>query len=883
MRKNKLKEMKYSRFTRRRHAAWSAEALAPSRIAHAAAVGLAAFGLATGAALADPLIGGQSTSGGDASGNTVSATPSGASVNGGQPLPGQAAIDGVLGGLSTGPKGADAASPGANGADGVPGGAASNNTVTLNGQSVGISPTFPIVNVIGGMSVGGDGGNAGFALSNGSGGNGGDGGNTIGNSVSITNNSFVRGDVVGGESAGGNGGLGVGAGSSAGNVGSGGSASNNTVRISDSTISTSSVGGGGSVYGGMSTAIVFSAITIGTGDNASGNTVVLDHSAAVHVFGGYGGTANQNRVNITGGGPAGGPTLAIVMGGTGSTANNNSVSVINGTVTQQVIGGFAINLDEPDIPATADGNVVSIGGTTQIGAADDLGLVAGGVAGYSNATASTAPTGNRVIISGSPNLANAVLMGGGTENFSKLPGNNYLKPPIPPDFASGQRNVLELRSAGLSAMGTYGFQEYDFLLPANIRPNATVLTLSGNADALAKQSGQTADLPASTDLSGAKVGVALQSGGAPVLQAGDRVTLLHNANGIKTDPTIAQGDMSGYQGVALQYRFGLSADPDNVYATLEGAPSAQTQASAPLGGRAGALAELRNGSELIGEGIGRAMDATAVRRTQAFGAIYGGSSRFRSQVDVDGSNLLLGVARRFDAPSGPTTGAVFFEAGYGHYGTDGTFDTGRVQGSGDSHYTGGGVLARHDWNATRAGHLYAEGSLHGGRLWGDWGSSDMFNSGGHASWSASTAYYGAHLGVGYLHPFNADNALDLSAKYFWTHVSGTSAVIAGDPFDLSAMNSQLTRIDARFNHALKENLTGYVGVAWEHEFDGTANAGVYGVGIHGASLRGNTGVLEAGLRIKPAATSGFSADVGLEGYVGERRGVAGAVKIRYLF
>src|SRR5699024_4444801 len=62
-----------------------------------------------------------------------------------------------------------------------------------------------------------------------------------------------------------------------------------------------------------------------------------------------------------------------------------------------------------------------------------------------------------------------------------------------------------------------------------------------------------------TDLRDAKVGVALQSGAGQVLQKGDRVALIRNANGVKT-AGIEQTQLTGYQGIALQYDFTLEND-----------------------------------------------------------------------------------------------------------------------------------------------------------------------------------------------------------------------------------------------------------------------------------------------------------------------------------
>lgn len=294
---------------------------------------------------------------------------------------------------------------------------------------------------------------------------------------------------------------------------------------------------------------------------------------------------------------------------------------------------------------------------------------------------------------------------------------------------------------------------------------------------------------------------------------------------------------------------------------------------------------MRDGSALIGTGIGNAVQATAAgaNRTEAFGAISGGSSRYDtgSHINVDGTNLLLGVAHRFDSAHGVTTGGVFFEGGYGHHGTVADDNAGQeVDGSGNSHYWGGGVLGRHDWTLARGNDLYAEGSLHAGRVTKNWSSGNMFNSNGSAAYDVTSTYYGAHAGMGYVHALNDASSLDFSAKYFWTHVNGADATVAGDPFAFQSMNSSLTRLGVRFNHTLRDNLVGYVGAGTRVQ---RPRAKVYGLDTLTPGLRGNTGVIEAGLELKPAGTSRFSADVGLQGYFGERSGVGGVVKFKYRF
>ena len=50
-----------------------------------------------------------------------------------------------------------------------------------------------------------------------------------------------------------------------------------------------------------------------------------------------------------------------------------------------------------------------------------------------------------------------------------------------------------------------------------------------------------------------------------------------------------------------------------------------------------------------------------------------------------------------------------------------------------------------------------------------------------------------------------------------------------------------------------------------------------GFALPASSLRGNTGIGEAGIALKPATSRGFFADLGVQCYAGKRDGVAAAL------
>jgi hypothetical protein len=71
--------------------------------------------------------------------------------------------------------------------------------------------------------------------------------------------------------------------------------------------------------------------------------------------------------------------------------------------------------------------------------------------------------------------------------------------------------------------------------------------------------------------------------------------------------------------------------------------------------------------------------------------------------------------------------------------------------------------------------------------------------------------------------------------------------------------------------------------AWEREFDGRARASVNGYALDAPSLRGNTGVAELGLSVRPSQALPLFVDVGAQGYAGKREGVTGTLQARFEF
>jgi outer membrane autotransporter protein len=229
---------------------------------------------------------------------------------------------------------------------------------------------------------------------------------------------------------------------------------------------------------------------------------------------------------------------------------------------------------------------------------------------------------------------------------------------------------------------------------------------------------------------------------------------------------------------------------------------------------------------------------------------------------------------------------AFFEYGNGSYDTYNSFSTSAsIHGDGDVYYLGGGLLGRMDFINTGPGHFYAEASGRAGSIHNEYGSSDLRDTFGRkAEYDSSSAYYGLHMGTGYVWNINDIASLDLYGKYFWTRQEGDSVRIStGDPVKFEDVDSSRLRLGGRLAYVANEHVSPYIGAAWEHEFNGKARASTNGYSINAPSLRGDTGIGELGLSLKPSATLPLAFDLGVQGYTGKREGVTGSLQVKFEF
>jgi hypothetical protein len=361
----------------------------------------------------------------------------------------------------------------------------------------------------------------------------------------------------------------------------------------------------------------------------------------------------------------------FVFGGFSNTASvsvsDNTVKLMNGTVSQDIYGGYSYS-------GTATNNTVTISGGTVTG------QVHGGYAAISGTA-----TNNTVAISGSANISQVFMLYG---------GNTYSSSG---DLRTG--NTLHLDNwLGNTTASIANFEHYLFTLPADIAKEQSILTLTGSD---------------SVDLgTNATVAVAL-SGKPTALGVGESVYLI--------DATGSTGSITGSVASpvstfgATDYSFDVALENNKLLtATLRGKIN-QDKAGAYLYGASARLGALTSSADHLLTALDKQeprYETPAEFRFRSFFSMRGDNIKTRtgSSIEHQGASFLLGGALDAENSLGALTAGVFVEGGIGNY--DGYSRLGR--GEGDTWHHGVGVFAKQTL-AKYSRRLYLEGALRLGR------------------------------------------------------------------------------------------------------------------------------------------------------------------------
>ncbi|MBQ6743887.1 MAG: hypothetical protein IJR05_03920 [Acidaminococcaceae bacterium] len=318
---------------------------------------------------------------------------------------------------------------------------------------------------------------------------------------------------------------------------------------------------------------------------------------------------------------------------------------------------------------------------------------------------------------------------------------------------------------------------------------------------------------------------------------------------------------------------------DLIFTTKTGAGGAAEQTHRTVMATEAGIAALAAGQEYVDsavEGLGMLTNLSP-DGTSTFAAMGGGASRYKtgSHVDTRTWNAVVAVGSKREHKKGTFEWGVFAEYGKGNY-TLHSDDGGR--GDGDTHYAGGGLLAK--W--TNKHKVYTEASVRMGRISDSASNMLRDGEGNQYGYNVHANYYGGHIGIGKLFEVKKNRELDVYGKFFYTRRNGVSFNAAGR-YDLDAVNSSLLRVGARYGSTDKK-WNWYGGLAYEYQFDGESGGMLNGnTPIRAASIKGGSVRGEIGLRMDATETNPWKVDFSIYGYGGKHRGIGGSVNVAYMF
>lgn len=544
------------------------------------------------------------------------------------------------------------------------------------------------------------------------------------------------------------------------------------------------------------------------------------------VYGGsaYEGEAKNNIVNvknISG--------FEVIGGRSEKNSSDNIVNVVNSNLSS-VYGGVS---EEGKIY----NNIVTVTG-------GKITNVYGGFAQYSGELTDITIENNTVVLNG----ANVTGIVAGAGKGTLVESNPIIK-----------NNTLEIKGLNNNAGNVKNFSTLNFYISKEAVNNDTMLKVTGNAD-----------------IANNNVNAALELGSS--LKVGDQIILIDagtlNADGIKTSTgTMTDGLINTKMDINIK-------DVNKLVATIS--PDTITEdAKSPVESRIPMLSILNNGANLLASaGL---ENAAYVAEDELNGSMHpfitmsGNKTKLTtgSHIDVAGYNMNLGFVKKLNNNAGKFVYAPVIEYGRGNY--DSYLDNG-THGEGDAHYWGAGLIAKQ----VNEDGLYYEGSLRAGRTSIDYKSAVA----GGISYDSDATYYAAHAGLGKIVTINDTDSIDYYGKLFYNRLQGDKVTVGScATYDFDAMTSLRTNLGARYNHKMNAKNILYAGLAWQHEFDGEANAIVttnLGSGSTPApSIKGNTGIMELGWNSN--TSDKLELDLRVNGSIGKEKGLGFTMKFDFKF
>ena len=636
-----------------------------------------------------------------------------------------------------------------------------------------------------------------------------------------------------------------------------GEAKNNSITLNTANTTTIKA----TIYGGKSN----------TSGNATGNSVTIKGGVFTNdIYGGKSssGNATGNSVTINGG------TLSKnIYGGSGKDVSGNMVTINDGTFngTGYIYGGYSMS-------GTVGGDTPELGNKVIIEKGTfDKNIYGGrGVHASGNEVIINGGTINKSVYGGEAiggtgivckAIGNIVTINGGTfANGNALYGGYFSssKSGISTGNILNLKKKLENNSISVKFASVQNFQVFNFTLPTDIK--AGDVMLSAHELIVNNSNAAEVNVYAANDVKLSKDAV---------------ITLIDVYEGEKSDPGTVNGTFEGKDVLGGAGKIELVnndliltmlQDFVGPYSPKEDSGGGADQQKAPLEGMTAAAAMVNVTADLVsGDGMDSMLAETADTEINTFGAVSAGRSKFKtgSHVDVDGWGVVVGAGKTKEWTNGSaTTMGIFLEYGKGDFDTyNGVF-----HGDGDTKNHGVGVMARH--KATN--NNYYEGNIRYGRQETSWGQSEI------GGYETDSRYYGVMVGMGHIIQLGK-NELDVYGRYSYGHVGACNAKVGDNDYRFDSVKSHRVRVGGKYNFVrANSKAKPFVGVAWEHEFNGESKATIAGVGQAPApSLKGNTGIIQAGCDWDLGEK--WSVGASANAYVGKRKGWDGMLRAFYTF
>ena len=282
--------------------------------------------------------------------------------------------------------------------------------------------------------------------------------------------------------------------------------------------------------------------------------------------------------------------------------------------------------------------------------------------------------------------------------------------------------------------------------------------------------------------------------------------------------------------------------------------------------------------------IGSVMESLAMAANRASdgvstaASVGGGSSRYEtgSHVDTNSWNIAVAVGKNLEKKDGTLEYGLFGEYGRGNYTLhmDGIADAG----SGNTHYTGGGLLLK--W--TNKHDVYTEASFRMGNM-KDNASNILHDGNGNAyGYDTNAKYRGGHFGIGKICREEDGTKLEIYGKYFYNEREGINFAAGADQYSLDEVRSRVLRAGFRYS-TTQRKWNRYGGLSFDHEFGGESRGTVNGTAIRSASVKGGTLRGEFGYCHEATKTNPWKTDISLYGFTGKRNGFGGSIAVEYHF